>query len=181
MIEIRTSAFINTWKQGHLHKSTVHAALHGLCPNHTVRALASVCLILTVRLADADSPRTGKIAEAAGLAAAPKRWWSRLAHTPAGTLNIPGPDGGCGCSFLADSADWDAMTWDMIPDSLPRLASILRTIRQHTTTGFSFEALWIGETPAEERRTTFDELLRLVEQSKLGTKTRYLIEYAHAP
>ncbi len=73
------------------------------------------------------------------------------------------------------------MTWDMIPDSLPRLASILRTIRQHTTTGFSFEALWIGETPAEERRTTFDELLRLVEQSKLGTKTRYLIEYAHAP
>jgi len=139
-----------------------------------------VCLILTVRLAEADSPRTAEIAEAAGLPTAPKRWWSRLARTSAGTLNIAGPDGGCGCSFLADSADWDAPTWDMIPDTLPRLASTLRAIRQHTTAGFSFDALWIGESPAEERRTSFDELLRLVEQSRLGTKTRYLIEYDHA-
>ena len=63
----------------------------------------------------------------------------------------------------------------MIPDTLPRLTSILRAVRQHTTTGFSFDALWVGESPVEERRTTFDELLRLVEQSRLGTKTRYLI------
>lgn len=139
-----------------------------------------MCLILTVRLADADSPRIAEIAHAAGLSAAPKRSWSRLARTSSGTLNIAGPAGGCGCSFLADSADWDAPTWDMIPDTLPRLVDILRAIRQHTTAGFSFDALWIGESPAEERRTRFDELLRLVEQSNLGTKTRYLIEYDHA-
>lgn len=138
-----------------------------------------MCLMLTVRLAEADSARTAEIAQAAGLPCAPKRWRSRFARTPSGVFAIPGSDGGCGCSFLADSADWDAPTWDMLPDTLPRLASALRAIRQHTTAGFSFDALWIGESPAEERRTTFDELIRLVEQSRLGTKTRYLIEHDH--
>jgi hypothetical protein len=140
-----------------------------------------MCLILTVRLAEADAPRTAEIAQAAGLlSATPKRWWSRFTRTASGTLSIGGPAGGCGCSFLADSADWDAPTWDMIPDTLPRLADILRAIRQHTTATFSFDALWIGESPTEERRIAFGELLHLVEQSRLGTKTRYLIEYDHA-
>ena len=139
-----------------------------------------MCLILTVRLAEADAPRTAEIAQAAGLPIAPKRWWSRLTRSSSGTLSIAGPAGGCGCSFLADSADWDAPTWDMIPDTLPRLADILRAIRQHTTAAFSFDALWIGESPTEERRIAFGELLHLVEQSRLGTKTRYLIEYDHA-
>lgn len=132
--------------------------------------------MLTVRLAKADIARIPEIVQAAGLPSAPKRWWSRIVRTPSATLNIPGPDGGCGCSFLADSADWNAPTWDMIPDTLPRLASVLRTIHQHTTSCFSFDALWIGESPAQERRTTIDELIHLVEQSRLGTKTRYLIE-----
>jgi len=107
-------------------------------------------------------------------------WWSRFARASSGILNIAGAAGGCGCSVLADSADWDAPTWDMIPDRLPRLASTLQAIRQHTTAGFSFDPLWIGESPAEKWRTTFDELLRLVEQSRLGTKTRYLIEWEGA-
>lgn len=138
-----------------------------------------MCLILTVRLAVADTPRTAEIAEAAGLPTAPKHWWSRFVQECSGTLgtlNIAGPNGGCGCSFLTDNADWNAPTWDMLPDTLPRLVRILRTIRQQTTAGFSFDALWIGESPAEYRRTSFDELLRLVELGRLGTKTRYLIE-----
>ena len=139
-----------------------------------------MCLMLTVRLAEADSVRTTEIVQAAGLPCVPKRWWSRFAHAHSGALNIPGPEGGCGCSFLIDNADWNAPTWDMIPDTLPRLVNILRAIRQHTTAGFSFDALWIGESPAEERHTTFDELIHLVEQSTLHTKTRYLIEYDHA-
>lgn len=138
-----------------------------------------MCLMLTVRLAEADSARTAEIAQAAGLLCAPKLWWSRFDLKPS-ALNIPGPDGGCGCSFLADSADWNAPTWDMIPDTLPRLVSALKAIRQHTTACFSFDALWIGESPAEERRTTLEELIHLVEQSRIGTKTRYLIEYDHA-
>jgi hypothetical protein len=148
-----------------------------------------MCLMLTVRLAEAYAARTEEIAQAAGLlAAAPEGWCSRIARTlsrivsgtTSGTLNIAGPEGGCGCSFLTDSADWNAPTWDMIPDTLPRLVEILRTIRHHTTAGFGFDALWVGESPKEERRIAFGELLHLVEQSRLGTKTRYLIEYDHA-
>jgi len=95
---------------------------------------------------------------------------------PSGVVQIPGPEGGCGCSFLADSADWGAPTWDMIPSTLPRLAGILRSIRQQASSGFSFEALWVGESPTEERRVTIDELAHFAEQSNLGTRTRYLVE-----
>jgi len=64
----------------------------------------------------------------------------------------------------------------MIPSALPRLGGILRAIRLQTSSGYSFEAIWIGESPTEERRVTIDELVRLAEESKLGTKTRYLVE-----
>jgi hypothetical protein len=63
----------------------------------------------------------------------------------------------------------------MIPSTLPRLAGILRAMRQQTADSFSFEALWVGESPTEERRVTIDELACLAEDSKLGTKTRYLV------
>jgi len=64
----------------------------------------------------------------------------------------------------------------MIPATLPRLAGILRSLRRGTSSGFSFEALWVGESPADERRVTIEELAGLAEQSRLGTKTRYLVE-----
>ncbi len=139
-----------------------------------------MCLILTIRLAEVDSARTAEILQALGLACASKHWWSRFTRTPSGTFTIPGPSGGCGCSFLADSADFDAPTWDMIPDTLPRLSEILCALYQHTTAGFSFDALWVNEYPAEERRISFNELLQLVAQSRLATKTRYLIEHDYA-
>jgi hypothetical protein len=91
------------------------------------------------------------------------------------TINIPGPDGGCGCSFLAESADWNAPTWDMEPATLARLEHILQTIHAETSGDFSFDALWVGESPLEERRISFDELLQLVRESRLGTSTRYVI------
>jgi hypothetical protein len=59
--------------------------------------------------------------------------------------------------------------------TLPRLAAVLQTIRNMAPGGFSFDAMWIGESPKEERRVTIDELLALVEQSQLGTRTRYLV------
>jgi hypothetical protein len=64
----------------------------------------------------------------------------------------------------------------MIPSKIPRLAGILRSIRQETSSGFIFEALWVGESPADERRVTIEELAALAEQSRLGTKTRSLVD-----
>jgi hypothetical protein len=64
----------------------------------------------------------------------------------------------------------------MKPATLPRLAHILRSIRRHAQCRFSFEAIWISDSPTIEIRVTIDELVQLVEQSMLGTKTRYLID-----
>ena len=136
-----------------------------------------MCLILTVRLAESDAARASEICRAADIpTCSEKRRLFGFKRRPSGVVYIPGPEGGCGCSFLADSADWNAPTWDMIPASLPRLARILRAFRQHTSSGFSFEALWIGESPTEERHVTIEELARFAEESKLGTKTKYLVE-----
>lgn len=135
-----------------------------------------MCLILTVRLSEGDTQRSAEIAEACGLGGCKSAWrlpaFLRARHA---TLFIPGPESACGCSFLADSADWSAPTWDMIPETLPRLSSCLRAIRQHCSTGISFEALWVGDSAIEERRLTIDELATQVEQSSIGTRTRYLI------
>jgi hypothetical protein len=130
-----------------------------------------MCLILTVRSADSDAARASEICRAVGLPVCPeKRRLFGFARRPSGIVQIPGPEGGCGCSFLAETANWDAPTWDMIPSTLPRLAGTLRTIRQQTSCGFSFEALWIGESPDEERHVTIDELAALVEGSKVAPR-----------
>jgi hypothetical protein len=134
-----------------------------------------MCLILTVQLAKADSSRAAEVAQAAGLPAPTKRWWQRLTQSASDTLTIPGPEGGCGCSFLSDNASWGAPTWDMIPETLPRLVKTLRAISQHTTAGFSLDALWVGDSPDGECNTTIEALVDLVEQSHLGTKTRYRV------
>src|SRR5436190_1145662 len=136
-----------------------------------------MCLILKVRLAESDAARASEICRAADIpSCSEKRRLFGFAGRASGVVQIPGPNGGCGCSFLADSADWGAPTWDMVPSTLPRLAGILRSIRQQTSSGFSFEALWGGESATEERRVTIDELALFAEESKLGTKTRYLVD-----
>jgi hypothetical protein len=136
-----------------------------------------MCLILKVHLAPSDVARAFEICRGANIPMdAERRKFFGFASRPSGVIEIPGPDGACGCSFLADSADWKAPTWDMISSTLPRLAGILRSIREHTSSGFSFEALWIGEQPAEECHVTIDELVQLALQGQLGTKTKYLVE-----
>jgi hypothetical protein len=135
-----------------------------------------MCLILSIQLAKSDANRASEIGQAAGLVGCfdgPRLFGFVRAS---GLLHIPGPKGGCGCSFLADSADWDSPSWDMIPATLPRLVGILHAVRQNTSDSFSFQALWAGDSTNEDSRVTIDELIRLVEQSKLGTKTRYWVE-----
>jgi len=132
-----------------------------------------VCLIVTARLSGSDAARAPEIRRAAGLP--PERRLFHFSRRRSDTINIPGPDGGCGCSFLAESADWNAPTWDMEPATLPRLEHILQSIHTETSGDFSFDALWVGESPLEERKISFDELLQLARESRLGTSTRYVI------
>jgi hypothetical protein len=66
----------------------------------------------------------------------------------------------------------------MEPSTLPRLEHILRTIDAETAGEFAFDALWVGEAPLEERRVTFEDLLQLVRESRLGTSARYVVTRA---
>src|SRR5260370_25416717 len=110
-----------------------------------------MCLILRIRLSEFDAPNAPEIRRAAGLqSCAEDGSFLGLFRKQSPSFGIHGPEGGCGCSFLADRADWNAPTWDMIPSTLGRLSTILRVIRQKTTGSFSFEALWIGASPSVE-------------------------------
>ena len=135
-----------------------------------------MCLILTVRLAEADAVRALEICRAAGLPTWSENWLFSFRRWPPGVVHLPGPYGDCGCGFLAPGWSLNAPTWNMVPSTLPRLAATLRAMRQETSSGFSFEALWANEPSTEEQRVTIDELAHLIEQSKLGAKTRYIVE-----
>ena len=136
-----------------------------------------MCLILTVHLVEPDAARESEICFAAGIPIRPRKWQRfGFVHRPSGAIQIPGPEGGCGCSFLNDTATGDSLTWSMNYATVPRLTGILRSIRHQTSGSFSFDAMWIGESPTEECRVTIAELVHLVEQLKLGTKTRYLVD-----
>jgi hypothetical protein len=141
-----------------------------------------MCLILKIRLSDADARNAPEIRAAAGLQsmAMDGSFFGQF-RKRSRNFGIAGPDGGCGCSFLADSADWNSPTWEMSPEALPRLSSILRAIRKGTADVFEFEALWIGQSAAGERSVTIDELVSLVQTCQLGTKTRYFVQCESRP
>jgi cytochrome c5 len=135
-----------------------------------------MCLIMTVRLSESDAARARDIAAAANspdaveVAAA-----HRLFRRATRDLNICEPAQGCACSMLHDDADWGAPTWRMRLEVLPRLASTLAKIREHTSEPFTFQALWVGDDVSHERQLSVAELRDIVESDRIGTGTRYTI------
>ena len=75
--------------------------------------------------------------------------------------------------LLSDEADWNAMTWDMEPTGLERLALTLEWLQEELRGEFTFEAL-AGEDPIE-KRVSRPELLRIVRAGQIGTRTRYRV------
>lgn len=132
--------------------------------------LHHMCLQLKIHLASSDAAQATALCRDSASPAI------RLDRPSFGIVRIAGPDGGCACSLLADSADWNAPTWDLLPEMLPKLTASLRSIRRATTTGFRFEASLVGESPDKELNVTIDELTRLVEQNRLETKARYAVQ-----
>ena len=105
-----------------------------------------MCLIMTVRLSERDAGRARDIAASTNspdsieVAAA-----HRLFRRATRDLNICEHGQGCACSMLHDDADWDAPAWRMRPEVLPRLASTLAKIREHSSEPFTFQARWVGD------------------------------------
>ena len=135
-----------------------------------------MCLLLTIRLSEQDAARAPEIASAA--TAAGKLEVSscrRLLRRRSRDLNICEPAQGCGCSLLADDADWDAPAWSMRSEVLPQLGATLAAVRQHTSDGFTFQALWVGETAFHDKHVSPEEMRAIVAGGQISTDSRYLI------
>jgi hypothetical protein len=134
-----------------------------------------MCLIMTVRLAERDVPRARDIAAATTSADIEVGALRRFFRRTTGELNICEPGQGCACSMLHEDADWDASAWLMRPEVLPRLASTLANVREHSSEPFTFETLWVGDDVYYERRMSLDELRAIVESGQIGNHTRYTV------
>lgn len=75
---------------------------------------------------------------------------------------------------LAESADWDAPTWDLEPEGRKRLASTLELLCELIPEPFRFSSIWIGDD-SDERQIGRAELLAVVERDAVGTHTTYVV------
>lgn len=80
--------------------------------------------------------------------------------------------------LLAESADWDAETWDMEAPGLPRLVHTFEILFQQIPEAFAVEVLWVGDHATEIRSVSREQMLDSARQGKFGTKTRYLVDAA---
>ena len=80
--------------------------------------------------------------------------------------------------LLADSADWNAETWDMEADKLPRLVRTFEILFAQIPEEFTVEVMWVGEEATEERMVSREQMIDLIRRGKLGTTVRYRIQAA---
>jgi hypothetical protein len=77
--------------------------------------------------------------------------------------------------LLGDDADWNAPTWTFQDELIPDYCTNLLNLFNSTAEGFSFQAVWVGENPKTTQQVTIDELIFLLKNNKLGTKTKYVV------
>jgi len=80
--------------------------------------------------------------------------------------------------LLADSADWNAETWDMEASEVPRLVHTFEILFEQVPEAFVVEVLWVGDQATEARPVGREQMLDIARQGKFGTKTRYLVSAA---
>jgi hypothetical protein len=83
-----------------------------------------------------------------------------------------------GVELLADDADWDAPTWSMRREELPRLQATLRTLCEGLPGGFEFVASWISEPLDRRAEISCEQLFELAETSSFNGNTLYVIKPA---
>ena len=93
-------------------------------------------------------------------------------------LSISEAGEGCACSMLTDDADWNAPAWDIQPTLLLPLSNLVRYISERASNGLILEALWAGDKPEKNLELSPDELLSVVRENRVGTKTRYIVRAA---
>lgn len=84
-------------------------------------------------------------------------------------------DGACGCSLLADDADWNADHWSMVPECLPALTQTIETIVRASPAPVLFDALWAGDVGMTTVEISLAELVQRVRDGRIGTQTSYRV------
>jgi len=100
---------------------------------------------------------------------------SRLALRKGPTVLSLSEDGGCGCSLLADDADWDEDRWSMRPEVLPRMATTVVSLGEASGGGLTFRALWGGDSVKETLEVELGELAEIIRSGTIGTKVAYRV------
>jgi hypothetical protein len=107
---------------------------------------------------------------------------------PAGTLRVTAhggrltisEDGGCGCSLLAEDADWEDPVWRLRPDVCDSVARTVLALGERLPGGFAVQALWAGDAAPSEVDLSATELAQRVRSNALANFTRYVVHPAPA-
>ena len=79
---------------------------------------------------------------------------------------------------LLEETSWEnAVSWNLTPDGVERLARTFEWLFEEIRTEFTFEVLW-GDEPID-KLVSREELLRIVHSGHLGGRTRYRVMAAH--
>ena len=81
------------------------------------------------------------------------------------------------CDMLADSANWNAATWEFTPDGSRRLAQEVDAVLANSADDLELTATWGGDRTQVERDVTREQLLDLIHSSKLETRALYRIHH----
>jgi len=91
----------------------------------------------------------------------------------AGALHVS-VDGSCSCSLLSDDADWEASTWQLDPEVLRGLERTLRLVHDEAG-GFTFQALWMGDSPETKGHAQLREVLDDVANNRVRNRHVYIV------
>lgn len=83
-------------------------------------------------------------------------------------------DGGCSCSLLSDNADWNEPVWELEPEVLEPLAKALQVLGDEAG-GFTFQAIWIGDSAETANESTLSEVLQEIRNNKIRNKHIYKV------
>jgi hypothetical protein len=75
---------------------------------------------------------------------------------------------------MSEDADWNAPTWSFDPAALDGLAKALRVLHDEAS-GFSFQAIWIGDQPETRDRVPLREVIADVLNNRIRNKHVYLV------
>ena len=107
----------------------------------------------------------------------PSRWpWARERPVLAKVTE----DGACSCSLLADDADWNAATWALRADVVPKAVATLRTLIEQGPATLRVSALWLGDRPEQVEHVDANQFLSRISGHGLGTKTEYVVKIANS-